>query len=62
MPKVFISATVGRIVLILQHHIYVVLRDHYGADSVVFDVDTIPIGATSASTSTMRSADVMFLS
>ena len=26
------------------HHIYAVLKNHYGSDSVVFDVDTIPLG------------------
>ena len=44
MPKVFICYRREDSAYPAQH-IYLVLKNRYGADSVVFDVDTIPIGA-----------------
>ena len=44
MPKVFICYR-REDSAYPAHHIYGVLKDHYGSDCVVFDVDTIPLGA-----------------
>jgi formylglycine-generating enzyme required for sulfatase activity len=44
MPKVFICYRRDDSAY-PAHQIYGVLTNHYGADSVVFDVDTIPLGA-----------------